>query len=565
MLACAAVAQPAYDVGDWTSYKDFRYARSVDVGMNEIFVATSGGILEYHLLRQQWYDPWVVGYGLSEPVTLDDPMLLFYDPQTAYLWVATRTQLLQFDTNTERWRIAGKNLWGPLDRVVNLGAGGNSFYVETIPADVFANIFTYGTPIPSPVWHNYVTRYKGSNTFGGFMIDTDIKDPADVRWRGLRSRVPLNESELFGALGFPPLNFPSLILPPGYVLHSDGLILDPALRGAPITDWLIDRFGNLFATHWGTGVMRADLRTSRVELNMLGPAGNDIRSLQVSDDAVWMGGFNSGERTGISRASRDLLAWNSFETRDNSRLRSTSVYDFADWNGGIWIATDDGLSSFNKKKAEWTRFGTGQNLQDDKVRALAATDSELWIGNARGLAVMTLPGQEIWTMSVPGIELNGVTKLAFFKDTLFVATPSGLFKGKVGKREFDYMELDPKLLNAPVLDISVSGSEVWLVTTEGVMRYEPLKGASKSWYAGDWLQGAEPSCLLAMPDFVWVGTRENGFYRFRQDTGEWIQYSTRDGLVDNHVQVIRADGGDLLIGTANGLTRFYWNRPGRIR
>jgi len=31
------------------------------------------------------------------------------------------------------------------------------------------------------------------------------------------------------------------------------------------------------------------------------------------------------------------------------------------------------------------------------------------------------------------------------------------------------------------------------------------------------------------------------------------------------VQIIRPDGDDLLIGTANGLTRFYWNRPGRLR
>jgi hypothetical protein len=48
-------------------------------------------------------------------------------------------------------------------------------------------------------------------------------------------------------------------------------------------------------------------------------------------------------------------------------------------------------------------------------------------------------------------------------------------------------------------------------------------------------------------------------------TGEWISYTTADGLLDNRVQVIRRDGDDLLIGTASGLTRFYWNRPGRLR
>ena len=97
------------------------------------------------------------------------------------------------------------------------------------------------------------------------------------------------------------------------------------------------------------------------------------------------------------------------------------------------------------------------------------------------------------------------------------------------------------------------------------MRYDAANGESKSWYAVDWLGGNEPSCIHAMPQFVWVGTRDNGFYRYRKETGEWIQYTTKDGLVDDRVQVIRSDGNDLLIGTANGLTRFLWNRPGRVR
>lgn len=79
------------------------------------------------------------------------------------------------------------------------------------------------------------------------------------------------------------------------------------------------------------------------------------------------------------------------------------------------------------------------------------------------------------------------------------------------------------------------------------------------------LSGAEPSCILATPKFIWVGTTASGFWRHNRTTGEWIQYTTADGLLDNHVQVIRRDGDDLLIGTPSGLTRFYWNRPGRAR
>jgi hypothetical protein len=564
-VAAACFAQPAYDPGDWTSYRDFRYARALDEGVNVLYVATSGGILEYHVLEQNWYDPWVVGYGLSEAVTLDDPILLFFDDQDGYLWVATRTQLLLYDTALERWRVVEKALWGPLDRVVNIGAGGNSLYVETIPQQAFSNIFPPGSPIPDPAWYNHVTRYKGSRTFGTFMVDPDPDVPADTRWRGLRAKIPLTRDVIFGLLGFGPAGLPAMLLPSGWVFHPDGTLLDPVLRSAPITDWITDHYGNFFSTHWGAGVLRGDLRSTRAMLYMAGPAGNDVHALLVDGGTYWMGGFNSGERRGISRASRDLFSWNSFETRDDHQIRSTNTFDFAAWNGGTWIATDDGLLTFNNREQNWRRYGVNDNLHSDQVRALAATDSELWIGTARGLAVMTSPGREIWRVTNPGIELNGVTKLALSGDTLYVATPSGLFKGRLEDRAFSYMPLDPGMLNAPVLDISVSDSGIWLITAEGVMRYNPVQGETKSWYAIDWLARSEPSCILATPQFIWVGTRENGFFRLRPKTGEWIQYTTRDGLVDDHVQVIRVDGDDLLIGTTDGLSRFVWNRPGRTR
>jgi ligand-binding sensor domain-containing protein len=397
------------------------------------------------------------------------------------------------------------------------------------------------------------------------MLDADNQDPSEVRWRGLRARTPLSKDELFGMLGFGPANFPNLLLPSGYIFQPDGTVLDPALRGAPITDWITDRYGNFFATHWGTGLMQGDLRTTRATLYMAGPAGNDVHALLVSNDGTWVGGLNAGDRKGISRASHDFFAWELFESRYERQIRSTNTFDFATWEGGTWIATDDGLLSFNKREQTWRRYGVSNNLYSDEIRALAATDSELWIGTTRGLAVMTSPGREIWRVTNPGIELNGVTKLALCGDTLFVATPSGLFKGHVRDRAFSYMPLDPGLLNAPVLDASVFDSELWLVTAEGVMRYDPIQGESKSWYAVDWLARSEPSCVLATAQFVWVGTRANGCFRWRRDTGEWIQYTARDGLVDNHVQIIRPDGDDLLIGTANGLTRFVWNRPGRVR
>lgn len=565
VLAAAATAQAPYNVGDWTSYRDFRFARALDAGSQDLFVATSGGVLQYDLLRRKWNDPIVVGYGLSAAVELDDPILLLFDEQTGYLWLATRSQMLLYDVNTEQWRRVERNLWGAGDRVVNIGVGGSNVYIETAPAAMYGTFFPPGSPLPRDGWWQHVTRYKGSRTFGGFQLDLDPRENESIRWRGLRSKLPLTAEELHGAIPAPPVGFPSLRMPRGWIWHFDGTLLDDYQRALPVTDWIVDRFANLWVTFWGAGALTGDLRTGQTAFYSAGPAGNDVRALQVSRDELWLGGFNTGERRGISRATPDLRAWQFHEIRDDSRIRSTDVNDFAHCGSLQYIATEDGLLAYDQARERWTRYGVQENLFSDRVRALAATDSELWIGTVRGLNVMTLPGREIWRIENSGIELAGVTDLAICGDTLYVGTAQGLFKGSLPSRTLHFAALDQGLLHAAIGEISVNGSQVWLVTPDGVMVYDQFSGESKSWRAQLWLGGAELTSILATDPYVWVGTTAQGFYRYRQATGEWISYTSADGLPDNRVQVIRRDGDDLLIGTPSGLTRFFWNRPGRVR
>jgi hypothetical protein len=103
-------AQIIFDFGDWTSYRDTRGARAIDAGSQEVFFATAGGILSYHLVKNKWYDPMTVGYGLTEAIDLGDPVLLYLDTETHLLWVANRTEILYFDLLKERWRRASQNL-----------------------------------------------------------------------------------------------------------------------------------------------------------------------------------------------------------------------------------------------------------------------------------------------------------------------------------------------------------------------------------------------------------------------------------------------------------------------
>jgi hypothetical protein len=562
-LSIPAYSQSIYDFDDWISYRDTRGVRSIDGGGQEIFFATSGGILSYQLLKKTWFDPMTVGYGVSEAVELGDPVLLFLDTETALLWVANRSEILYFDLRQEKWRRVAQNLWTPSERVVNFGAGGDRIYFELIPESEYEHWVLEFKPLPNPRWQRKLTRYVGARDFGGFVLDVNPVDTVNVRWRGIRSMQPMVTEQLgHTTIAHPPAGFPTVTTPHGWIWQFDGNLIDPRLRPYPIMDWFLDGYDRFWTAQWGAGIMKVDLWNTKSELIFQGPAGNDIRTILVASDGIWMGGANNGENLGFSRTDASFKSWSFIEGRESNRIRTTALNDIAEWQGLLWFATEDGLLSYDKKQ-NWRIFVVQDNLYHNRVTALEPVGDELWIGTEDGVNVMNAEIFQIDRVPQEGLQTFGVTDIAASGDSIYVGSPVGLFVAPEKTREFRFGSLDPGLIAEAVKDLSVFKYEYWLVTETGVMKYDQMSHESKSWRADVWMKNARPTCIHAMDEFVWVGTEDNGFYRFRKNSNEWLNYNTTDGLVSNHVQTIRHDGDDLLIGTDNGLTRFYWNRPRR--
>jgi ligand-binding sensor domain-containing protein len=565
LLPPMAWGQLPFSDGDWTSYLDSRQVAALDFGHRYIFAATKGGVLVYDAIKNRWEDPQTVGYAIDEAIPLMGAVALIYDEETDYLWVCSEREVFRWDVGGRRWKREARDLWSPGERVVNMGIGSKDIYIEVIPGPVYAQLFVVGSPLPRSGWQSYVRRFSGSRQFGGFGME--ISDPNlsdDIRWRGLRSKVPLTSEERFDRIGIGPAGFPDLRLPDGATLLPTGEVQDKYLRVFPITDWLVDPWGNFWFSTWGVGLGEADIRSLFTEMFAFGLAGNHVQALLLSARDIWIGGDNEAPLMGITRSSRDLRRWQVYEPRAERQILSTIVYDFAETDESVWVATEEGLLQFDKKKANWHRFGVRDGLWSDRIRALAANNSQLWVGTDRGLNLISLPGMTVWRHEHTTLRDVGVLRLRLLADTLYIGTPNGLFRGSVVNREFSYFPLDPGLMAAPVRDISVVGDEVWAVTRQGVQVYNSATGQTRSWLADLYLGGDSPTCILASRQAVWVGTG-NGFWRWWRDRNEWIDYGTRDGLVNESVEIIRRDGDDLLIGTADGLTRFFWNDPKRLK
>ncbi|MCB9367389.1 MAG: hypothetical protein H6506_01750 [Calditrichaeota bacterium] len=566
MAFLASLAQTTYAPEDWVSYRDCRGARGLDASEFELFVATGGGVLTYQLNRGKWEPPQVMGYGSFEAIPIEDALLVLYDELYNTVWVATRDKMLKWQRGFGRWEVTDQNPWLLGERPVNIGVGEGSLYVETIPEHIFDQLFYAQPPLPDPEWIAYVKRYSGGRNSGRLSLDMtrDGSDAEKIRWRGLRTRVPIsNAAYPPGVTGQQPAGLPYVFPPKPYTWHNDGTLYDPQGRAFLVTDWLVDTWGGFWSTHWGAGVLRVDLRTQTAEQYLTGPAGNDMAALLFLDHELWTGGANDGDFMGISVLHDYGSEWSFFERRDNAQIRSTMVSDLAFADERVWLAATDGLLSFTPRKKIWKRYDVQDGLHAQQVTALAARDGELWVGTVDGVAVMEMTGNKIVRISSEGFKLSGVHDLVIADSLVYVGTNGGLTQIHRRTHEVTRLPLDPGLIHGPVLGLSFYGGELWLVTAQGVMRRDAAR-ETKSWLSEVHLSEAIPTCIEASDPYVWVGT-ESGFFRFQPEREAWERYTHRDGLVNDLVRVIKEDRGDLWVGTAGGLTRYYWSRPGATK
>lgn len=538
----------------------------MDASMHELFVATSGGVLVYEIARNRWEDPAVMGYGAFEAVPIDDPLLVLFDERNSYLWVTTRDKLLRWNRGLDRWEIIRENVWPLGERPVNIGVSDQLLHVETIPEHIFDELSVPGTPIPDPMWKRYVHSYTGFRESGNLSRDVVpiAFEAGEIRWRGLRSKVPLHDSDFPpGVLGQLPAGLPMILPPRPFVWFADGTLSDEKNRPYPITDWLIDSWDVFWSTHWAAGVLRTELRGLRSEMSFGGLAGNDVRALLLLDQEMWLAGRNEGDFTGISIMEDFGDSWRLIERRDNQQIRSTAIEDMAFIKDRVWLASMDGLLSYTPRKRTWKRYDVQDNLQSQRVTALSVLGDELWIGTDDGLSVMDTKSNMIVRIPHAAFELSSVNDLLADDTTIWVGTDVGLYRVHARTHETTPVNLQGGVVLGEVTGLAKFGSDLWISASNCVARHN-TSGESKSWQATTWLKQTTPLCITASDPYVWVGT-DGGLFRFEPDRESWEHYTRRDGLVDDRVQTLREDRGDLWIGTAGGLSRYYYSRPGKPR
>jgi signal transduction histidine kinase/ligand-binding sensor domain-containing protein len=247
---------------------------------------------------------------------------------------------------------------------------------------------------------------------------------------------------------------------------------------------------------------------------------------------------------------------------------------YKDHAGDLWIGTDNRwLERFDPETETFVHYwylsaGVPRAIIEDRA-------GDLWIGMSNGLYRLnraTNTTVHYRTTAEPALSSNDVTALYELQDgRLLVGTDGGgVNVWDPATEQFSYYGHDPadpnSLAHNSVYAFYEGPDEgvVWVGTWNGLDRVERTTGTATHYTEKDGVSGNAVFGILAdSVGMLWL-TTNRGLSRFDPDAKTFRNYDACDGLpAGGFVQtaVFQSTGGEILIGSSDGLVAFY---PARI-
>ncbi len=293
------------------------------------------------------------------------------------------------------------------------------------------------------------------------------------------------------------------------------------------------------------------LRAGRLAAVGAGDPG-DVRlpsktTLSLFEDTgahLWM-----GTQAGLVRFSRSPVESISLPDASDSDFETVS----ADRDGSLWIA-GTGLTHLVDKTAIPTTFPA---LRGARVRnVFRAQDGALWIGtDGRGIFRLG-PDHAVAQFTTANGLVNNFIRgfLPSRNGDLWIATDEGISRWSHGT--FHNTTVQDGLVYFSVRSMLEDGNgDLWIGTDHGLSHLSGdrfIQDAATQALRGEkvWAleQAAQPGGAL------WIGTHDNGLYRFDAASGSLVHFTTEQGLASNSVYAILEDRrGRFWMSGANGV------------
>lgn len=369
-------------------------------------------------------------------------------------------------------------------------------------------------------------------------------------WRPDERVVASTATDTRGTFEFrllPPGSYEVRALKPGGALYSTNRVTVTAATvgvAPPSLEFLL------------APIKKGRWRTYKVTDGLAGNAA--VQSVRVSPDGrVWAATW-----TGASEF--DGNRFRSFTA--SSGLTQSLVNDVCPLPGGrVWFAHQDGLTLLESNRLIRIKLGPEETRDKNYVQTIwPDPDGSVWCGGLiRGLS--HLVGTNV-TWFGGEIGLTNIGVLAVARDArqrLWLGTGEGAFRWD-GTHWFRLTQRNGLPANTVLCICPEPGGAVWLGTPAGAVRWD--EDSVQVFRAKDGLGSDRVRAIHRSPEGdIWfahgnmvnvVGARQAGGVT-KYDGRSFVQFTTDDGLPDNHVNAVTQDPeGNLWFGTDSGICRY---------
>ncbi|MBV7534727.1 response regulator [Duganella sp. sic0402] len=295
----------------------------------------------------------------------------------------------------------------------------------------------------------------------------------------------------------------------------------------------------------GIGVVEAAAVTGNVLHIPAAPELRDNMVLSIEElrPGIWWIGSYGG---GVTEYAPDTGAVR--HIRHQAQVATSLGHDrtaavLRDRSGLMWVSTERSLDRYDPlSSAVHTAYGGIDQPDADVTAVMTDSQNRLWLALAdRGIDIIDADGKRRAALradlSKPDSALPARLTLSMAqgagpKSEVWIGTQLGLYRADAEGRQIRRVALPQPEKYPRVSRIVADGDTLWLGTTNGLLRYQPLTGALKSYTQGatkdvGLTDNRIESLLLAPGGKLWIGTR-NGLNQLDTVSGaiERIPFET---------------------------------------
>ena len=289
--------------------------------------------------------------------------------------------------------------------------------------------------------------------------------------------------------------------------------------------------------------------TDPVRLATDTPVESAITRMHLHRSGVlWLGSATSGLYR--ARALSPLIRRERVDATQMADWPSRSLRSLRVDGRRLLVGTDAGLVVQDAPGGDWRAI---EALDGTQIRAIApARSGGWWIGSHRGVWRLS---PDLTARRAPELPNPHVTDLLVEGDTVWVATRAGLARLRGGRLDMDGI---PDALNGVFLTslLRDDAGRLWIGSNEnGAYRWDPDGRVHRLHTGNDGLPHDSIWSLHADADAIWLGSFSGGLIRLDRETGDARAITASDGLSNNVVYRIHPDaGGRLWLSTNYGIS-----------